>query len=195
MANVATIRIDSKKFKEKIKQHGYNCSSLGKELGYSNSSLSYSLRRGVFTKSMWISVSKFLEISLEDVQPDPEPEPIPEEIEAPQQDAVLDPNGIESQRFSFFNDEELEILNMFKGKVDEVIDLLKQQRKVVSEETLAQGFNWGLEMFWSNHKKEIQDLILKNIKGAIFSGNLEALKKHDEILDERSPYREFIIPR
>lgn len=196
MARKTNVTVSKEKFLQILDQHGLTMSSLGKKLGYSENSISAALKRGAFTTHMLMAISKELEIEVDAIAPDPEPEPIPvpEEVEVPAQDVVLDPNDIESQRFSFFNDEELEILNMFKGRVDEVVDLLKQQRKVVSEETLAQGFNWGLELFWGNHKKEIQDLILKNIKGAIFSGNLEALKKHDELLDERSPYREFIMP-
>lgn len=196
MSSIAKIPVDKEKFISIINQRGLSQVELGDKIGYLGNSISSALKRGSFTKPMWLAISRELEISIDSVTPDPEPEPIPvpEEVEVPAQDVVLDPNDIESRRFSFFNDEELEILNMFQGKVQEVVDLLKQQRKVVSEETLAQGFNWGLELFWGNHKKEIQDLILKNIKGAIFSGNLEALKKHDELLDERSPYREFIMP-
>ena len=196
MANVATIPVCKEKFDAILKEHNTNYAYLARTLGFSDGSISFAVRRGRLAKSMLTAISKELNITLEDIasDPEPEPEPIPEVPEVSVPDPVLDPNDVESQRFSFFNDEELEILNMFKGKVDEVIELLKQQRKTVNEETLAQGFNWGMEMFWGNHKKEIQDLIVKNIKGAVFSGNLEALKKHDELLDERYPYREYIMP-
>lgn len=200
MARVANVIIDGTKMKSIILEKYPSLIRLAAEIGYSSNAFSSAFKKGRMTLYMWKAASDKLGITLEDVQPDPEPEPEPEPVPVPEvpevsvPDPVLDPNDVESKRFSFFNDEELEILNMFKGKVDEVIELLKQQRKTVNEETLAQGFNWGMEMFWSNHKKEIQDLIVKNIKGAVFSGNLEALKKHDELLDERYPYREYIMP-
>lgn len=195
MANVVTIPVSREKFDAILKEHSTNYAALARKLGFGNGSINHGSSRGYFSRSMWVAISNEFNITLEDIAPDPEPEPepVPEVPEVTVPDPVLDPNDIGS-RFSLFNDEELEILNMFKGRVDEVIELLKQQRKVVSEETLAQGFNLGMEMFWSAHKKEIQDLIVKNIKGAVFSGNLEALKKHDEILDERYPYREYICP-
>lgn len=193
MANVANVIIDGSKMKKIILEKYKSLTSLSIVIGYSSNAFRSAFKKGRMTQYMWKALSDKLGITLEDVQPDPEPEPVPEVPEVTVPDPVLDPNDIGS-RFSLFNDEELEILNMFKGRVDEVIELLKQQRKVVSEETLAQGFNWGMEMFWSAHKKEIQDLIVKNIKGAVFSGNLEALKKHDELLDERYPYREYICP-
>ena len=191
MPIVATIRIDGNKFRNILKERGIDMIILGRNTGYSNSGISHAVCRGKISKPMWLAVSKELGIAIEDVAPDPEPIPVPEEIEVPE---PIDTQGEDHSELLCSGQEEQYALKLIGDKFNELIDAVKSTRKIVDEETIAQGFNWGMEMFWSNHKKEIQDLILKNIKGAIFSGNLEALKKHDEILDERSPYREFIMP-
>lgn len=191
----ASIIFDRKKLTDIIYSKGMTPCALAEELGYYKSSLHHALNRQTLTRSMWVGISQKLGITLDDIAPDPEPEPIPAPVEESEPEIPsFNRNDPSSEHWSLFNDEELEILNMFSGKIDQVIELLRQSRKTVSEETIAQGVRWGMEMFYTDHKKDVQDLILKNVKGAIFSGNLEALKKHDELLDMRDPYREFIAP-
>ena len=59
------------------------------------------------------------------------------------------------------------------------------RRARTSEETIAMAVNWGQEMFWKQHKKEILD----NLAEVIVKSEINARKKYDEILDKRDAVR------
>ena len=175
MANIANKPFDPSKLKRVLKDKGLNLKQASEEMGYCPNSLSSAINRGTMTGLMLRNLRKDLSITYDMIQPDEEePKEEPHDEEKKVEPAA---------DFSSILD-----------KMDEAIELLKNTRKGTNEETIAQGFKWGMEMFWTDHKKEIMEQLAKNVKGCIFAGNLEALRKHDELLDERDPYREFIKP-
>lgn len=178
MANIANKPFDPSKLKRVLKEKGLNLKQASEEMGYCPNSLSSAINRGTMAGLMLRNLRKDLGITYEMIQPDEE-EPKEEQHEQHDEEQKAEP----AVDFSSILD-----------KMDEAIELLKNTRKGTNEETIAQGLKWGLEMFWTDHKKEITEQLAKSVKGCIFAGNLEALRKHDELLDERAPYREFIKP-
>lgn len=169
--------------------HGTNRSEMSRKMGYNSNYLSNCAFRGCFTVPAAKSLNYYFNIDVNDMLPvpEPEPEPIPEPIPEPETDAQEEVTetkpDYDAQTKKLFEDlaNLVENQNRIINLLADLHEVITKLPKPISEEGISCAVEHGMSEYMKGHKKELTELLTKNVKGAIFAGNFEALKKHDEI--------------
>lgn len=177
---------DGPKLKALLKERGVTIEQAAIDLGYSLSQITGICARNSrgLSRPMMKALENRYGITYDMIAPDPEPEPEPEPADEPEPEPAAE-EAPAQQEITVSG--EVDIAQDLETALVPVLEAIEQagKRAYLSEETIAQGVNWGLEIFWKQHKKEI----MQDLKGAMFAAQFDAMKKHDEYLDERMPIR------